>query len=244
MPPFGSTFVQLLSAIGASGVTTVCWYASGREGTRNGFVGYWLPDSKVQGFLNLGYSMPRSKAGDRDQTVTKLLSSSSHMDHRASASTIMDSKQSTGQESMCPGCGNARRAVSIAAPTLEDTRKAIDEEIVWHYAKMDLLKAKRNAMAPIFSLPNELMTRVITIFAVDSNTLFNLKWTKLMRVCPYSETRPQGAEEGAAVLYFHPYPPFGTATRNGAEGGRREGGWAHQYELAKIGAMSCDSGVT
>ncbi|KAJ7851181.1 hypothetical protein B0H14DRAFT_2581620 [Mycena olivaceomarginata] len=74
MPPFWFNFVQLLSAIGASGVTTVCWYAYGREGTRNGFVGYWLPDSKVQGFLNLGYSMPRSKAGDRDQTVTKLLS--------------------------------------------------------------------------------------------------------------------------------------------------------------------------
>ncbi|KAJ6461057.1 hypothetical protein C8R45DRAFT_941532 [Mycena sanguinolenta] len=80
---------------------------------------------------------------------------------------------------------NSFRAASLlaAAPTLEDTRKAIDEEIVWHNTQIDSLKAKRNAMAPISGLPNELMTRVITIFAVDSNALFNLKWTEISRVC-------------------------------------------------------------
>ncbi|KAF7335875.1 F-box domain-containing protein [Mycena sanguinolenta] len=95
----------------------------------------------------------------------------------------MDFKQESAQESMCPSCGSVRRAASIAAPTIEDTRKAIDEEIVWHYAEIDWLKAKRNAMAPISKLPNELMTRVITIFAVDSNALYNLKWIKVGGVC-------------------------------------------------------------
>ncbi|KAF7357133.1 F-box domain-containing protein [Mycena sanguinolenta] len=95
----------------------------------------------------------------------------------------MDSTQETVQESMCPSCGSVRRAASIATPKLEATRKAIDEEIVLHYAKIDLLKAKRNAMAPISKLPNELMTRVITMFAVDSNALYNLKWIKVSGVC-------------------------------------------------------------
>ncbi|KAJ6479586.1 hypothetical protein C8R45DRAFT_1005558 [Mycena sanguinolenta] len=59
----------------------------------------------------------------------------------------------------------------------------IDKEIAWHYAQIALLKAKRNAIAPIRRLPNELMIRILTIVAVESDTLFNLKWTKLMYVC-------------------------------------------------------------
>ncbi|KAJ6589434.1 hypothetical protein B0H19DRAFT_1103846 [Mycena capillaripes] len=60
---------------------------------------------------------------------------------------------------------------------------AIDDEIAWHYAQIALLKDKRNALAPVQRLPNELMTRILTIYAVESDTLFNLKWTKVMYVC-------------------------------------------------------------
>ncbi|KAJ7469594.1 hypothetical protein FB451DRAFT_1255080 [Mycena latifolia] len=60
---------------------------------------------------------------------------------------------------------------------------AIDTEIVWHYAQIALLKAKRNTIAPIFRLPNELLSRILTIHAVDSESLFNLRWTQIMYVC-------------------------------------------------------------
>ncbi|KAK7017671.1 F-box domain-containing protein [Favolaschia claudopus] len=58
----------------------------------------------------------------------------------------------------------------------------IDAMIKWHYKQIRILKAKRNAIAPIRRLPNELMTRIITIFAVDSG-LFDLKWTRIIFVC-------------------------------------------------------------
>ncbi|KAJ7711950.1 hypothetical protein B0H16DRAFT_1626573 [Mycena metata] len=59
---------------------------------------------------------------------------------------------------------------------------AIDHQIAWHYAQISLLKAKRNAMAPICALPNELMTRILTTYAIDLN-IFELKWAKIMYVC-------------------------------------------------------------
>ncbi|KAJ7112114.1 hypothetical protein C8R44DRAFT_582820, partial [Mycena epipterygia] len=46
-----------------------------------------------------------------------------------------------------------------------------------------LLKAKRNSLPPISSLPNELLTRIFTIYAVESDTLGNLEWAKIMYVC-------------------------------------------------------------
>ncbi|KAJ7764940.1 hypothetical protein B0H16DRAFT_1310474, partial [Mycena metata] len=45
-----------------------------------------------------------------------------------------------------------------------------------------VLKAKRNSMAPICTLPNELMTRILTTYAIDLN-IFELKWAKIMYVC-------------------------------------------------------------
>ncbi|KAJ7493706.1 hypothetical protein FB451DRAFT_448182 [Mycena latifolia] len=59
----------------------------------------------------------------------------------------------------------------------------IDKRIAWHYAQIALLKAKRNTLAPIWSLPIELLSRIITIYAVESDNLFRLHWTKIMYVC-------------------------------------------------------------
>ncbi|KAK7018378.1 F-box domain-containing protein [Favolaschia claudopus] len=61
----------------------------------------------------------------------------------------------------------------------------LDSQIAWHYAQIVVLKARRNAIVPIHRLPNELMTRIFTIFATesDSDMLFNLEWTQIMRVC-------------------------------------------------------------
>ncbi|KAJ7260359.1 hypothetical protein B0H12DRAFT_1107878 [Mycena haematopus] len=84
--------------------------------------------------------------------------------------------------------GTAPRAV-----TGVEAQKAIDEEMAWHYAQIALLKAKRNAAAPISTLPNELMTRIFTIFAVESSALFNLKWTKIMYVCRHWHALAQAA---------------------------------------------------
>ncbi|KAJ7238717.1 hypothetical protein C8J57DRAFT_1528655 [Mycena rebaudengoi] len=60
---------------------------------------------------------------------------------------------------------------------------AIDEEIAFLSARIALLKTKRNTIVPIFSLPNEVMSRIITIYAVESNSLASLGWTKVMLVC-------------------------------------------------------------
>ncbi|KAJ7141921.1 hypothetical protein C8R43DRAFT_1238304 [Mycena crocata] len=60
---------------------------------------------------------------------------------------------------------------------------ALDNEIASHYAQIALLKAKRNSLAPICSLPNELLCRIFIIYAVESDTLFDLKWTQIMYVC-------------------------------------------------------------
>ncbi|KAJ7260353.1 hypothetical protein B0H12DRAFT_381037 [Mycena haematopus] len=65
--------------------------------------------------------------------------------------------------------------------------------MAWHYAQIAWLKAKRNAMAPISTLPNELMTRIFTIFAVESDALFNLKWTKIIYVCRHWHALAQAA---------------------------------------------------
>ncbi|KAJ7141665.1 hypothetical protein C8R43DRAFT_1016970 [Mycena crocata] len=61
---------------------------------------------------------------------------------------------------------------------------AIDSDIEWHYAQIAVLKAKRNSFAPICGLPNELLSRIITIYVVESEFLFNLKWVKTIpHVC-------------------------------------------------------------
>ncbi|KAJ7474289.1 hypothetical protein FB451DRAFT_1558453 [Mycena latifolia] len=69
------------------------------------------------------------------------------------------------------------------APSIAVQMAALDSSIAWHYAQIAMLKARRNSFAPICTLPNELLSRIFTIYAVDSNTLFNLKWTKIMLVC-------------------------------------------------------------
>ncbi|KAJ7469718.1 hypothetical protein FB451DRAFT_1136359, partial [Mycena latifolia] len=56
-------------------------------------------------------------------------------------------------------------------------------QISWHYAQIAWLKATRNTIAPIFRLPNELLSRILTIYAVDSDSLFNLRWTDIIYVC-------------------------------------------------------------
>ncbi|KAJ6479906.1 hypothetical protein C8R47DRAFT_1018989 [Mycena vitilis] len=68
-------------------------------------------------------------------------------------------------------------------PSPKEEMHSIDAEIAWHYAQIAMLKVKRNAIAPISRLPNELLSRIITRYAADSDELANLKWTKIMKVC-------------------------------------------------------------
>ncbi|KAF7334637.1 F-box domain-containing protein [Mycena venus] len=83
---------------------------------------------------------------------------------------------------------NALEAPTPESPAVhlapfEAEMATIDKEIAWHYGQIALLKVKRNAIAPICKLPNELMTRILIIYAVESRALFNLKWTNIMYVC-------------------------------------------------------------
>ncbi|KAJ7467492.1 hypothetical protein FB451DRAFT_1482681, partial [Mycena latifolia] len=66
---------------------------------------------------------------------------------------------------------------------LASERSAIDDQIAWHYAQIAFLKAKRNALAPICTLPNELLSHIFAVYAVESDALFNLEWTRIMYVC-------------------------------------------------------------
>ncbi|KAJ7149653.1 hypothetical protein C8R46DRAFT_1125701 [Mycena filopes] len=58
--------------------------------------------------------------------------------------------------------------------------ESIDAQIAWHYRQIAILKAKRNSIAPICRLPNELLVKIITIYAVESETLFDLGWAKVV----------------------------------------------------------------
>ncbi|KAJ7684117.1 hypothetical protein DFH06DRAFT_1026916, partial [Mycena polygramma] len=100
----------------------------------------------------------------------------------------MSSPSSSSLGSPVPGAKSDIATVSKkengnSDANLQQQMDSIDAEIAWHYAQIAMLKAKRNAIAPISTLPNELLSRIITRYAVDSDELANLKWTKIMKVC-------------------------------------------------------------
>ncbi|KAJ7301315.1 hypothetical protein DFH08DRAFT_103868 [Mycena albidolilacea] len=68
--------------------------------------------------------------------------------------------------------------VAIAAQLAE-----INEAIAWHYSQISILKAKANALNSISALPNEILSKIFVEFAFLSGRPFDLKWTKVMRVC-------------------------------------------------------------
>ncbi|KAJ7658442.1 hypothetical protein B0H17DRAFT_955289, partial [Mycena rosella] len=49
--------------------------------------------------------------------------------------------------------------------------------------QISVLKAERNALPPIHRLPNELLALVLVMYAIESESLSTLKWTKTMLVC-------------------------------------------------------------
>ncbi|KAJ6615215.1 hypothetical protein B0H10DRAFT_1950063 [Mycena sp. CBHHK59/15] len=76
------------------------------------------------------------------------------------------------------------RSVSVQqTSSVASQMAAIDDEIASLYNRILLLKTQRNSISPISGLPNELLIRILTIYVVESDSLSNLKWTKLMYVC-------------------------------------------------------------
>ncbi|KAJ7149646.1 hypothetical protein C8R46DRAFT_1198654 [Mycena filopes] len=67
-------------------------------------------------------------------------------------------------------------------PSFKEEMESIDSKIAWHLAQIALLKARRNSIAPICRLPNELLARIITIYAIESETLFDLGWAKVVTI--------------------------------------------------------------
>lgn len=58
------------------------------------------------------------------------------------------------------------------------------DNIVSHlYTQISRLKTYRNTIVPIFRLPDELLSQIFFEYASASNSLSDLKWTKLMLVC-------------------------------------------------------------
>ncbi|KAJ7210085.1 hypothetical protein GGX14DRAFT_565874 [Mycena pura] len=60
---------------------------------------------------------------------------------------------------------------------------AINQEIAWHYAQISILKAKANALTPISTLPNEIISKIFGMYAFSSLPSFDLKWSRIMLVC-------------------------------------------------------------
>ncbi|KAJ7203344.1 hypothetical protein GGX14DRAFT_652249, partial [Mycena pura] len=54
-------------------------------------------------------------------------------------------------------------------------------DVAPHKAQIARLTAKRNAIFPIWKLPNEILSCIFAIHAVDAH--FDLKWTQIMYVC-------------------------------------------------------------
>ncbi|KAJ7115079.1 hypothetical protein C8R43DRAFT_961174 [Mycena crocata] len=74
-------------------------------------------------------------------------------------------------------------ASTNSASLPESRRSALDAKIRWHYEQIALLKAERNSIAYISSLPNEVLSMILNTYAQNGNSLSDLKWTKIMLVC-------------------------------------------------------------
>ncbi|KAF7328060.1 hypothetical protein MKEN_00387100 [Mycena kentingensis (nom. inval.)] len=67
---------------------------------------------------------------------------------------------------------------------LPDTIPEIDAQLHIFVAHISALKAKRNSLVPLDKLPNELLTRILSIYAHVSGNLLEAQWSKtIMRVC-------------------------------------------------------------
>ncbi|KAF7326322.1 F-box domain-containing protein [Mycena kentingensis (nom. inval.)] len=67
---------------------------------------------------------------------------------------------------------------------IPDTLDEIDAHIQLFVAHLTVLKTKRNTLTPIDKLPNELLARILRIYAHISDNLFSAGWSKtIMRVC-------------------------------------------------------------
>ncbi|KAJ6564731.1 hypothetical protein B0H19DRAFT_1141815 [Mycena capillaripes] len=67
--------------------------------------------------------------------------------------------------------------------TMSAQLAAINREIAWHYTQISILKARANALNPISTLPNEIISKIFGVYAFLSGPPFDLKWSQVMYVC-------------------------------------------------------------
>ncbi|KAJ7231098.1 hypothetical protein C8J57DRAFT_1385545 [Mycena rebaudengoi] len=73
--------------------------------------------------------------------------------------------------------------MAAGTPVASAQMAALREKIAWHYDQIAILKAQCNSLAPISEFPNELLSNIFLQYAVQTDSLFNLRWTDLMLVC-------------------------------------------------------------
>ncbi|KZV64428.1 hypothetical protein PENSPDRAFT_588394, partial [Peniophora sp. CONT] len=60
----------------------------------------------------------------------------------------------------------------------------LDDEIQRSSARLQRLREYRNALSsPMYTLLPELLSRIFFIYAFDNDSLYDVRWTKLMFVC-------------------------------------------------------------
>ncbi|KAJ7615936.1 hypothetical protein FB45DRAFT_801558 [Roridomyces roridus] len=67
--------------------------------------------------------------------------------------------------------------------SLASRRAKLQRDIAWHYDQISALKATLNALNPIDTLPNELLSKIFGFYAFLQGPPFDLKWTRVMLVC-------------------------------------------------------------
>ncbi|KAJ7124318.1 hypothetical protein C8R44DRAFT_852233 [Mycena epipterygia] len=60
---------------------------------------------------------------------------------------------------------------------------AIDAELEALYVRIAALIEERNSITPISTLPNEVLARILGVYAEDSISVSGVQWTKVMLVC-------------------------------------------------------------
>lgn len=72
-------------------------------------------------------------------------------------------------------CLNRNRWETSHPPTPLQVKVAVlDAKLAWHREQIPMLIAERNKIIPVSGLPNELLIKILAVYAVISAGLFNL----------------------------------------------------------------------
>ncbi|KAF5325100.1 hypothetical protein D9619_010019 [Psilocybe cf. subviscida] len=88
--------------------------------------------------------------------------------------------------------------------SFHEAQSLIDEEITDLRARLSLLQNRRNGLAPVSKLPDEILVRIFLIFR-DSTDLHPKKWQHITHICQY--WRHVAVRSPSLWTQLHDFPP-------------------------------------